>query len=403
MNLKKEVTTLVRKIEDKVIKIRRKIHQYPELGFEEIKTAQLVSEELKRLGFEVHSNYGGTTGVVGVIEGNKPGSTQALRADMDALAINEETGLSFSSKIPGQMHACGHDAHTAILLGTAHLLSQLQSQLRGKVVLVFQPAEEGHAGAKTLIDKGLIKEFGIKTMFGHHLWPELPLGVFATKPEVLTGTSDRITIEVQGQSAHAAKPNLGIDSIVIASHLILACQELVSREISPLDSIVITFGSIKSGDAYNIIPKKAVIEGTVRALSSKVQDYVERRLEEIVKGVTATFRAKGKLNYHRVYPSVINHPILTSQVVKWAEEFWGKKKTIRMSNPTLVAEDFSFYSSKIPACFGLLGIGGKSGLHSSHFVLDESILSLGVAWTTYLAIRSSIILHNKLNEHYLIC
>ncbi|MEA1965070.1 MAG: amidohydrolase [Candidatus Aerophobetes bacterium] len=395
MNLKEEVTTLARKIEEKVVKIRRKIHQHPELAFEERQTARLVTEELKRLGFEVHPDYGGTPGVIGVIEGSEPGSTRALRADMDALAINEESGLPFSSKIPGKMHACGHDAHTAILLGAAHLLSQLSSQLKGEVVFVFQPAEESYGGARTLTDKGLIKEFGIEVMFGHHVWPEFPPGVFATRPEVLTATSDKIAIEIQGKSAHGAKPDLGVDSIVVASHLIVASQELVSREISPLDSIVLTFGTIQSGDAYNIIPEKAVITGTVRALSSHTQDYVERRLREIVKGVTATFRAEGKLDYHRLYPSVINHPLLTSQVIQWAEEFWGEEKTIKISTPLMVAEDFSFYASKIPACFGLLGTGGEYGLHSSHFVLDESILSPGVAWTTYLALRSSAVSNSK--------
>ncbi|HAJ32459.1 MAG TPA: amidohydrolase [Candidatus Atribacteria bacterium] len=389
MGIKEKIKRLAQDAEKRVIQLRRELHQYPELAFKEERTAQLISKELHRCGVEVHSNYADTTAVVGVIIGDKPGPTRALRADIDALAINEDTGLPFSSKIKGRMHACGHDVHTAILLGVANLLPRLKSDLSGKIVLIFQPAEEGSAGAKVLIDHGLIEEFGIKMIFGHHVWPDLPLGAFGIRSGVLTSRSDRVIIEINGKGAHVAKPNKAIDPIVVASYLILAYQELVSKEISPLDHIAFGFGNIQAGDAYNAIPEKAILKGTVRTFDIKTQDYAERRIREILNGVASTFRAKGKLDYKRLYPSVVNHPLLTLEVTEWAKKILEEKNIIKLSKPLMIAEDFSFYSQKIPSFFGLLGVGGEYDIHNSHFVPDESILIQAVIWSTYLALKSS--------------
>jgi len=372
-----------------VIQLRRELHQYSELAFKEERTAQLISKELHRCGLEVHSNYADTTAVIGVITGDKPGPTRALRADMDALAVNENTGLPFSSKIAGKMHACGHDVHTAVLLGVANLLAQLKSDLSGKIVLVFQPAEEGSAGAKVLIDQGLIEEFGIKIIFGHHVWPDLPLGVFGIRSGVLTSRSDRVIIEINGKGAHVAKPNKAIDPIVVASYLILAYQELISKEISPLDHIAFGFGNIQAGDAYNAIPEKAILKGTVRTFDPKIQNYIERRIKEVLNGITSTFRAKGELDYKHLYPSVVNHPLLISEVIKWAKELWGEKNIVKLSKPLMIAEDFAFYCKEAPSFYGLLGVGGEHDIHSPHFVLNESIMTQVVSWSTYLALKSS--------------
>ena len=397
MKIKEKIKNLAQDIEKSTIQIRRKLHQYPELAFKEEKTAELISKELKRYnGFDIYSNYGGTTGIIEVIKGEKPGPTRALRADIDALAIKEDTGLPYSSKVKGKMHACGHDVHTAILLGTANLLSKLRSRLKGKVILVFQPAEEAGAGAKRLIDKGIIKEFGIEMIFGYHVWPDLPLGVFGIHYGILTSQSDKIVIEINGKGTHAAKPDKGIDPIVITSYLILAYQELISKEISPLNSVTLNFGHIQAGNVYNVIPEKATLKGTLRTFNPIIRNYVLRRIEEILNGITSTFRAKGKLYYNPGNPSVVNHPLLTSEVAKWTKEIWGEKDIVRLTKPIMVAEDFSYYCKKVPGFYGLLGVGGDHDLHSPHLVLDESMMVKAVIWNTYLALKSSEI--QKINN-----
>jgi len=388
--IQEKIKNLAQDIEENTIQIRRKLHQYPELAFKEEKTAKLISKELKRYnGFDIYSNYGGTTGVIGVIKGEKPGSTRALRADIDALAIKEDTGLSYSSQVKGKMHACGHDVHTAILLGTANLLSKLKPDLSGKVVLIFQPAEEAGTGAKKLIDKGIIKEFGIEMIFGYHVWPDLPVGVIGIRSGVLTSQADKIMIEIYGKGTHAAKPDKGIDPIVIASYLILAYQELISKEISPLNPVTLNFGYIQAGNVYNAIPEKTILKGTLRTFNSATRNYALQRIEEILNGITSTFRAKGKLYHNPRSPSVVNHPLLTSEVARWAKEIWGEKDIVRLTKPIMVAEDFSYYCKKVPSFYGLLGIGGDHDLHSSRLALDESMIIKAIIWNTYLAYKSS--------------
>jgi amidohydrolase len=326
VQIKDKISVMSRKIEEEVIKIRRNLHQYPELAFKEEKTAKMITEYLNRLGIEVHYNYENTTAVIGVIEGDKSGPTRALRAAMDGFGISEETKLPFSSKVNGCMHATGHDGLVAISLGVAHLLSQLKSNLNGRIVLIFQPAEEEGGGAKVLINKGLIEDYGIEMIFGFHISPELPPGSIGIRNGTVTSQSDRVFIEIIGKGAHAAKPDKAIDPIVIASHLILAYQEIISREISPYDFATISFGSIKAGSTYNAIPEEAILRGSIRTFSPKVQDYIEKRMKEMFNGITSTFRAKGKLDYYRFYPSVINHSQFSSNVIKWVEEIWPKQR-----------------------------------------------------------------------------
>ncbi|GAK56122.1 amidohydrolase [Candidatus Vecturithrix granuli] len=379
----------------RIIELRRQIHQYPELAYQEVRTAQLIQKELQQLGVEVHSNYAETTAVIGVIHGEQSGPTRALRADMDALSVQENTGLPFASKIPGKMHACGHDAHVAILLGAAHLLNQLHHELSGKIVLVFQPAEEGGGGGRKLVEYGLLEEFGIQAMFGHHVWSNLPEGcAYATRQGVLTSNSDAVFVEIVGKGAHGARPNMGIDPVIIASHYVLACQELISREIAPYDPAVITFGKLQAGDTYNVISEKAKLEGTVRTQTFTTQDFLEKRLAEVLTGITSAFRTTGTFKYVRNYPSVVNDPQLTAQVMIWAEEFWGKEQIATVSQPSMVGEDFAFYARKIPACLGLLNSGSNEDLHNPRFTINEGILASAAAWTTYVAVRSTEFLEN---------
>ena len=375
--------------EQRIIELRRIIHQHPELAFEEVQTARLVCEELERLGIEVHSNYADTTAVIGVLKGEKPGPTRALRADMDALPVQEQTGLPFASNIPGKMHACGHDAHVSILLGAAHILAQLRSELSGNIVFVFQPAEEGKGGGRVLTEYGLLEDFGIEAIFGHHVWPGLKEGhYFGTRPGVLTSNSDTVIARIYGKGAHGARPNQGLDPVVISSHYVLACQELISREISPGEPVVLTYGRLHAGDSYNVIPEEAELTGTVRTQSSETRDFIERRLGEILHGITATFRSTGKLEYIRRYPSIVNHDALTSQVFTWAEAFWGNDHIENVPHPSMIGEDFAFYAQKIPACFGFLGVKSQYDLHNPHFAVEESSLAPAAAWTAWIALNS---------------
>jgi len=383
-----KIKMLSKSIEREVINLRRQIHQNPELGFEEKETAKLIKTYLTDNNIKVHSNYKDTTAVIGEISSDDFGPTIALRADMDGLPISETTGLSFSSKIPGRMHACGHDAHVAILLGAAKLLSRIKENIKGRIIFVFQPAEEGGGGAQSLLRKGLLKDFNIVMFFGHHVWPGLPAKTYGIKAGALTSISDIIEIEIEGKSAHGAMPEEGKDPIVISSHLVLNLQELISREISPYEAAVLSICKIKSGSKYNIIPDKTSILGTMRCFSQKTHQYMLKRLSQIINGTAVTFNTNAKLNVKHAADSVLNDQELTIEVNKIAEEYWGQDKIKKLEKPLMIGEDFAYFSEKVPSFFGLLGIGGLHGLHNSNFCLDESIFDISVGWTAYLALKS---------------
>ena len=373
MHINYKIDGLSKEIEEKVIKIRRELHQYPELAFKEKKTADIIIRELKKTGIQVYGNYADSTAVIGVIEGAKPGPNQALRAAMDGFSINEETGLSFSSKTEGCMHGTGHDGLVAISLGVANVISQVKADLQGKIIFIFQPAEEGGGGAKYLVEKGLIDDFNIDMFFGCHISPDLPAGAIGLKDGVLTSQSDRVYLEIIGKGAHAAKPDIAIDPVIITAHLILAYQEIISREISPFDFATLSFGEVSIGSTYNAIPERAILRGSIRTYTPEVQDYIEKRMKEIFKGIVSTFRASGKIDYHRFYPSVISDKKLYSKKIKFAENIFGKKNVHILNKPSRIAEDFAFYCQEKPSCFAFIGNGGDYDVHSSHLVIDESI------------------------------
>lgn len=384
----KKVKMLSKSIEKEVIDLRRKIHQNPELKFQEKDTAKLVKDYLSDNNIKVYSNYNNTTAVLGEIGNGDKGPTVALRADMDALSITETTGLPFSSKIPGKMHACGHDAHVAILLGAANLLSRMEEKVRGRIIFVFQPSEEGGGGAEMLVRSGLIENFNISMFFGHHIWPALPAGTYGIKSGALTSISDRIEIDIDGISAHGSEPHKGKNPILIALYLIQNIQEIISREISPYETVVITITKIKSGTTHNIVPDKAHILGTMRCLSKEIHKYLIGRLNKIVSCTADMFNTNIHISVKTVGNPVLNDSVLTKKVKNLANEYWGQDRIQELKNPLMMGEDFSFYSEKVPSFFGLLGNDGLYGLHNSNLVFDESIIDIAVGWTAYLALKS---------------
>ena len=382
-----KIKMLSRSVKEEIIDLRRRIHQNPELRFQEKDTAQLIKDYLIDNCIKVYPNYNDTTAVIGEIGDKDSGPTIALRADMDGLPISETTGLPFASKKPGKMHACGHDAHIAVLLGAVNLLSSLKEKIRGRIVLVFQPAEEGAGGAESLLQKGIIDDFNIAMFFGHHVWPGLPAGNYGVKSGVMTSISDKIIIDIEGKSAHGSMPQQGKNPIAIASHLILHIQELISREISPYESAVISICKIESGTTHNIIPAKAQLLGTMRCFSENTHKYILKRLKQVVAGTADIFGSSAKISVRNLASSVFNDYELTRRVTKVAQEYWGDDKVSILENPLMVGEDFSCFSKKVPSFFGLFGIGGLYGLHSSNFVFDESTIDKAVGWTAYLALK----------------
>ena len=369
---------------ERIKEVRRQIHRYPELAFCETNTSRIIKEELSRFEeIKVFENYAETTAVIGIINGKLPGKTRAIRSDIDALSIEEKTELSFTSREKGLMHACGHDAHIAILLGVANVLCQLRENFRGKVVFIFQPAEEGFAGAKLLVEKGLLEDFGISEIYGYHVYPGLPLHTLGIRTGEITSNSDKINIEIKFNKSKKGnqKPT---NLTLFCAHLLIAFQEVISREIPSDEPGVISIGKVDIQDKDLTIDSYAILQGTVRTMSLKTRNLIESRLKEIFRSMRDLFNIDGNLSYSRGYPSVVNEAGLTKNLTELGEQFWGKKRVVKVENPLMMGEDFSFYSQKIPACYFLLGMGGDYDLHSPYFLFNEDILFSSIAWTSYL-------------------
>ncbi|MFM1990556.1 MAG: hypothetical protein RJA99_3513 [Pseudomonadota bacterium] len=374
--------------------IRREIHRQPELGFEETLTSALVARELERYGVdEIHRGLG-RTGVVGVIRGERSGSgrTVGLRADMDALPMPEENDFEHRSAVPGKMHACGHDGHTAMLLGAARWLARTR-RFDGTVHLIFQPGEEGYAGARAMIQDGLFERFPCDAVYAMHNWPGLEPGMIAVKPGPMMAAADRVTITVEGKGGHGAHAYLAIDPVVVAAHVITAAQSIVSRNVGPLDSAVVSLCSIQAGHpaAMSVIPREAVITGTVRSFRAATQDMIEQRLTQLAEQVAAGFGARAVVRYERMYPATINSRDEAEFGASVAEELVGAERTIRDLEPSMGAEDFAFMLEKRPGAYFRIGQGGaESGcfLHNPKYDFNDEILPLGAALFVRLAERS---------------
>ncbi|QOY36350.1 amidohydrolase [Anaerobacillus isosaccharinicus] len=361
---------------DEIISLRRHLHENPELSFEEVETPKLIADYHRNLGHEVREHVGGR-GVVAILKGNKPGKTVALRADFDALPIQDEKDVPYKSKIPGAMHACGHDGHSASLLGLAKSLNSIKDQLFGKIIFIHQHAEElAPGGAIAMIEDGCLD--GVDYIFGTHLWATEPLGKIQYKSGPIMAAADRFEITIQGQGGHGAKPHETKDSIVIGSQIVLALQQIVSRRVSPMDAAVISVGSFEAKNAFNVIADSVKIVGTARSFNEKVQDLLENEIQRVVKGICLAGDVTGTVQYKRGYPALVNHHDEAIQVAALAEDIPGVIEVEDMI-PQMGGEDFAYYLHHVKGAFFFTGAKNPTWEkayphHHPKFDIDENAL-----------------------------
>lgn len=385
------IDTEIEKNRAEIVKIRRFIHMNPELGNREFETARLISAKLEPLGFEVRTGVA-KTGVVAVLRGSQPGPAVAVRADMDALPVQETTNLPFKSLNPGVMHACGHDVHSSVVLGTALVLNSLKDKLKGTVTFLFQPAEEGapdgeEGGADLMVKEGALDNPSVGAVFGFHVWPE-NVGTVLVAAGNVTAASDTFTITVKGKSAHAARPHEGVDAVVIAAEIVTALQTVVSRASDPTDPAVLTIGTINGGVRRNIIAERVVLEGTVRTLSETNRKKIPLLMESIVRNITGMYGADCQFEYKEALPSVFNNPELAAAMAPTLTKLLGKDKTLEWK-PQMIAEDFAYLARKAPGFYFFLGVKSPAQataapLHSPNFNPDERSIPLGIRILSHL-------------------
>jgi hippurate hydrolase len=372
---------------EKIVALRRDIHREPELGFDTEKTAEKVLAALDGLPFDIETGVA-RNGIVATLRGEE-GPTVALRADMDALPIQEETGLPFASEIEGRMHACGHDGHTSMLVGAAHALSRedLRDRLNGTVKFVFQPAEEGGGGGRVMVDEGVADD--ISSIFALHLWPGLPFGKVATKAGPIMAAADAFEMEITGSGGHGAMPHLAADAVVIAAQVVTTLQTVVSREVDPVEPAVLTVGEIGAGTAFNIIPEKARLGGTVRTLNPDLRKSMPGRIEAVARGVAKGMRGYANLDYAFSYPVTVNDEGAADCALSVAADLFGGQSVLELPNPSMGGEDFAFFLEKVPGAFIWLGVGEDiSGLHTPQFAFDEEVLPRGSVLLAALALEA---------------
>ena len=356
--------------------MRRDLHKIPELGLKEYKTSAYIREKLESFGITELETWL-ETGVVAVIRGKGKGQAVAFRADMDALPVTEQTGCDFTSEHVGCMHACGHDGHVTVLLGFAKYLQEHKDELENDVVLIFQPAEEGPGGAQLLVDAGLFEKHPVRCIIGCHIFPQVPQGKVACRKGAMMARNGEVDVHIYGESAHGAQPQLGHDAVLAAGAVITGLHTILSRNVSPLDSGVLTFGAIHGGEACNIIAKEVKLEGTMRAFSDEAYETMTKRVQEAVAGIAAGYGCKGEAVFRHMYRVVDNDPKLVELLQEVAGDAYEE------TPPYMLAEDFSLYLQKVPGMFFFLGSGNEEkgyihSLHSAQFQFDEEILALGV-------------------------
>jgi len=360
-----------------LISLRRDLHRHPELAFGETRTAGIVAERLRAAGLDVRTGVA-QTGVVAVARGGRPGRTVLVRADMDALPIAEVNEVPYRSQAPGVMHACGHDGHTAVAVVLAELLARLRADLPGNVVLVFQPAEEIAAGAKPMIEQGVMDDPRVDAVLGLHLWNDLPVGTIAARAGAAFASMDEVLLVVEGTGGHGAIPHQAADPIVSAAHVITALQTVVSRDTAPLESAVVTIGTIQAGTAFNVIPDRVEMRGTVRAFAAGVRQRTLRRIEEIAGGTAGALRTRATVAVRVGCPPVVNDPAVTEVVRRVAAEVVGADRVTEMT-PTTGSDDVAYFLERAPGCYFVVGSSNRArGLdgphHSGRFDFDEEAL-----------------------------
>jgi amidohydrolase len=377
------IVNRVADLHDDIKAWRRDFHAHPELLYDVHRTAASVADRLKSFGCDEVVSGIGRTGVVGVIHGGKGQGAEAkvvgLRADMDALPIEEATELPYRSTVPGKMHACGHDGHTAMLLGAARYLAETRN-FAGTAVLIFQPAEEGGAGGKAMIQDGLMERFRIEEVYGMHNFPGLPVGQFAIRPGALMASADRLTIEIKGVGGHAARPHLAIDPVLVGAQMINQIQSIVARNVDPLQSAVISICLFQAGTTDNVIPQTALLRGTARSLTPKVRDLLEKRLNDVVHGTAQLYDAEVAFTYKRDYPVTRNHERQTAFASEVAGEVVGPERVDKDTPPVMGAEDFSFMLEARPGAFIFVGNGDSAGLHNPAYDFNDEVIPIGTSY-----------------------
>jgi amidohydrolase len=370
---------------------RRDIHAHPELQYDVHRTAGTVADKLKSFGCDEVVTGIGRTGVVGVIRGGKGGGSAGgvdgagggrvigLRADMDALPIEEANDFAYKSTVAGKMHACGHDGHTAMLLGAARYLAETRN-FAGTAVVIFQPAEEGGAGGRAMVQDGLMERFAIEEVYGMHNYPGLPLGQFGIRPGPLMASADRLMIEIEGRGGHAARPHISVDTILVGAQIINQIQSIVSRNVDPLEAAVISITVFRAGSADNVIPQTALLRGTARSLTPEVRDLLERRLHEVVEGTAQLYGATAKLTYKRDYPVTRNHERQAAFAASVATEVVGQERVDADFPPVMGAEDFSFMLNARPGAFIFVGNGDTAGLHHPAYDFNDEAIPFGTSY-----------------------
>jgi amidohydrolase len=365
---------------DEIAAWRRDFHQHPELLFEVHRTSGIVADKLKQFGCDEVVTGIGQTGVVGVIRGKRGagGKVVGLRADMDALPLEETTDLPYKSTVPGKMHACGHDGHTAMLLGAAKYLSETRN-FDGTAVMIFQPAEEGGGGGKEMLNDGLMERFGVQEVYGLHNMPGIPLGHFAIKPGPMMAAADRFDIIVDGKGGHAARPHECVDTLLVACQVVNALQSIASRNVDPLESAVVSVCSFKSGEAYNVIPQTAKLMGTVRTLTDPIRDLCEERIRAIADTICTAYGARAIVDYRRGYPVTRNHTEQTAFMAKVASEVGGERAVDTTIAPLMGAEDFSYMLEERPGAYIFMGNGDTAGVHHPKYDFNDGAIPYGVS------------------------
>jgi amidohydrolase len=365
---------------------RRDIHAHPELRYDVHRTAGSVADKLKSFGCDEVVPGIGRTGVVGVIRGRKSGGGKiiGLRADMDALPLEEETGLPYKSTVPGKMHACGHDGHTAMLLGAAKYLAETRN-FAGTAVVIFQPAEEGGAGALAMVKDGLMTRFGIEEVYGMHNYPGIPLGQFAIRSGPMMASADHIEIALEGKGGHAARPHLAIDTVLVGAQIVNALQSIVSRNVDPLESAVVSICMFQAGQTDNVIPQHAKLRGTARALTPEVRQLLQKRVGEVVEGTAKLYGASARITYTNGYPVMVNHERQTDFAATIAREIAGNDKVDTDVAPVMGAEDFSFMLPERPGAFIFVGNGDSAGLHHPAYDFNDETIPVGTSYWVRLA------------------